>query len=339
MKRNTILSIILLLLFSACEKKEEFKTKPEEISSSKKATQVANKGTWLYSKYGCNLNNSYHSKDKSKTDWKRFWTYNADLTTALNKLEAEITNFKIYRVGFSKAMANDPVDLREWTDNLKTVRDHGNKMIICYWPLNGDYSNASDDAAMWQKVVDEMSAQGLLSDIYGWEIINEPMNGGNLGDYYKNVHSGVSNWHGKKILIDGSNWAQHFSQDLVDKTKNIPNSLYAVHCYAKYIGGNSGMTSGWWKNKFIQKWNNDLSRVSGKFIVTELGCNNNYVDNFVGDNQTRERGFVAAAEAYFGGTTTVFWYSAYNSANIGLIHAYNGKQFENNLNALNRIFY
>ncbi len=135
MKKLLFLTFICLIFtLNSCETDESLNQLEEQSLNedlSLKAASVTNTGTTLFSKYGVNLNNSYNGDNK--TDWKKFWTYNSDLNTALNRLENNITNFKIYRVGFSRPMANDDADLSEWADALTTLRDHGpgNKMIIC----------------------------------------------------------------------------------------------------------------------------------------------------------------------------------------------------------------
>ena len=330
---STILTVTILL-FSACEK--------EEIAPTEPATNVSLKssGSILYSKYGVNLNNVYGDKN-AKSDWQSFLTYNSDLNTALNHLESNITNFKIYRVGFSRNMANDDADLDQWAESLKVLKSNWNRMIICLWG-QGEISNASGDAAIWQKVIDKLDSKGVLDYVYGWELNNEPDgNSSNLATYYTNVWNGISNWRGKKIILDGTNYAQNFWSGLVSGTSSISNKVWAVHCYPKFISTKNRENESvqWWKDKFISKWNNDLSGVGSNYIVTELGTSDRNVTNPSTVEEKREAGFVQAAEQLFGGSTTVFWYSGYYGSAIGLINPYNGKVKTNNKNNLNTVFY
>ena len=340
-------ALVIFLTLFACEKPIEVEkvvddneSVAENVENSKlKAASVTNRGTALYSKYGVNLNNSYNQADK--TDWKKFWTYNADLNTALNYLESNITNFKIYRIGFSRAMANDDADLSQWADALKVIKDYGNKMIICLWGEHNFY-DASRDAACWQKVVNKITSKGLLNAVKGWELANEPTQGNDLAKYYVDVYRGVNDWKGKKIILDGGAYAKAVSKNLYDGTSSIQNRLWAVHCYPKFVGGGNpdpSLSAAQWRDKFIKAYNDRYKYIDGNFIVTEMGINNDYVSNPSTAKQKRERGFIAANELYFGGNTTVFWYSGYNSGKIGLISTSNGTVRENNKSGLLRVFY
>ncbi len=341
MKQICLLACSLIILMTSCEKEEKV-VMPESADESlvtKKAATATSYGTSLFSKYGCNLNNSYNAG--GKTDWKSYWTYQSDLTTALNTLESKTTNFKIYRVGFSKNMANNDADLSEWAESIRTINNHGNKVIICFWNEH-NFNNASEDAGIWQKVVNKFSQKGLLGAIEGWELNNEPTNGSDLAGYYTAVWRGVSNWHGKKIILDGGAYAKAVSENLYNGTSSISNRLWAVHCYPKFVGGGNpdpSLTTAQWRDKFINAYNDRYKYIKGNFIVTELGVGNDYISNPTTAKQKRTRGFVAANEIYFGGRTTVFWYSGYNSGAIGLLSPNNGNVRQNSLNALNRIFY
>jgi len=345
MKKLLVMLIALGFFTMGCENDSDnlkLDTQNDDADNSALRTAVAptNVGTYLYSKYGVNLNNSYNAGDK--TDWKKFWTYNSDLTTALNLLEDNVTNFKIYRVGFSKSMANDDADLNEWAAALQVMADHGERMIICYWPLDGDYTDATADAMIWQNVVNKIAEKGLLSYVEGWELSNEPHSGNDLAGYYTNVYNGVSNWHEKKIILDGGGYAKAVSKQLYDGTSTISNRLWAVHCYAHYVGGSGDpgyKTPVQWRDDFINAYNEQYKYINGNFIVTEMGVSDDYVDNPTTNEEGRKRGFIAANEIYFGGTTTVFWYSGYNGGKIGLISTSNGAVRTNSVNALMRVFY
>ncbi len=341
MKKIFLISISLALLTISCEKDQELTqltdtAKAEEATL--KAATVKHKGTVLFSKYGVNLNNDYNGSNK--TDWGSFWTYHSDLNTALNYLENNVVNFKVYRIGFSRPMANDDSDLDQWADALKVIKNHGNKMIVCLWGEHNFY-NASEDARIWKNVIAKIESKGLLSSVMGWELANEPTQGNNLAQYYTDLYNGVNDWKGKKIILDGGAYAKAVSKNLYDGTSTIQNRLWAVHCYAKFVGGGDpdpSLSTAQWRDKFIQAYNDRYQYIGGNYIVTEMGISNQYVSNPSTAKQKRERGFIAANELYFGGSTTVFWYSGYNSGQVGLISPNNGNIRENNVTALKRVF-
>ncbi len=176
----------------------------------------------------------------------------------------------------------------------------------------------------------------------GWELNNEPVNGYDLANYYTNLYNKINDWKGKKIILDGGAYAKAVSENLYNGTSSISNRLWAVHAYPKFVGGGDpdpSLTSAQWRDKFINAFNDRYKYIDGNFIVTECGINNEYVSNPTTAKQKRERGFIAACELYFGGSTTVFWYTGYNSGKVGLISTSNGSVRENNKAALERVFY
>jgi len=308
-------------------------------SSSLRIASPTNSGTVLYSKYGVNLNGLYNNDDKS--DWSGFWIYGSDLKSAITLLENSVTNFKIYRVGFSRPMANDDTDLNEWTNAIKVIADEGNKVIICLWGEH-DYYIADSDASRWKNLLAKIEQKGLLTAVKGWELSNEPMNGYNLGKYYTNLYNKVGDWKGKKIILDGQGYSRYVGEDLYNGTSSISNRVFAVHAYSKYNGGgNPDLTKSVedWKYDFIEKFNSWYQYANGNFIVTELGVGNPNFDNPTAGKEMREVGFIQACEQYFQGNTTVFWYSGFNTGGIGLINPKNGALRESSIKAVQQVFY
>jgi len=347
MKKLLIMLIAMGIFTMACENESDNisldnpnATEDAGDGASLRVADITTSGVTLYSKYGINLGNIYEN-GTTKINWQHFFTYDPDLKKSLDFLESNTTGFKIYRVGFSKPMASDDADLNEWAAALKVLADHGERMIICYWPIGGDYTDAASDAKMWQSIVNKISEKGLLPYVEGWELNNEPHNGSDLAGYYTSVYNGVSDWRGKKIILDGGGYAKSVSQRLYEGTSTITNRLWAVHCYSYYVGGTEpvDMTPVQWRDEYIKAYNERYQYINGNFIVTEMGVSDNYVETPVTNVEKQVRGFVAANELYFGNKTTVFWYVGYNSAKVGLISTKDGSIRTNALNAMKRVFY
>ena len=341
--RQLLVLIMMVLTFVSCQDETEGLTANDDLQLPEvpSVAAITASGTVLYSKWGTNLNNRY-TDGAAKTDWERFNTFHSNINTALNSLEKKVFGFKIYRVGFSREMASSATELDQWAEGIRGISDHGNKVIICMWGSH-DYSNSSGDANVWQTVVNKINSEGLMNAVKGWELNNEPTKGGgnDLGTYYTQVVNGVSNWHGKKIILDGPNYARKINNKLVNNTSSISNRQFAVHIYPRWIdGGNPdpSLSTAQWRDRFIRKFNEWYGPANNNFIVTELGISNDYVNNPTDAQGKRTRGFIAACEAYFNNNTTVFWYTSYNQAPVGLLSINNNRVRENNKTALERVF-
>ncbi len=347
-----ISAILASTLLYACETTQEVTPLSEATAVTPKAASAkpTHRGRVLFSKYGVNLNNKYQSTDRSKTDWLRYLTYEKELTPALNTLENKIAPFKIYRVGFSRNMVTDPIDLAEWIQSLKTIAAHGDKMIIAFWGQH-EYNRPYKDGRLWNTVVSAIGQDpALLNAIKGWELSNEPTIRGkvSLGDYYKILWRSVANWHNKKIILDGGAYAMGVSKNLAASTTSIKNRIWAVHAYNNYINATMrkkygtttpSLTSKQWKNEYIAFFNTQYKHIAGNYIVTELGVSDNYPSSIKTEKDKKIRGFIAACETYFGQKTTVFWYSGYHNAKIGLVDTKNGAIRTRSKAALDRILF
>ena len=340
--RQLLILLVALLAFSSCQDDaDEISTaESPQLPEASSANPTAS-GTVVYSKWGTNLNNSY-SNGNTKNDWLSFNTFDSNLNTALNHLESSIWGFKIYRVGFSRGMASNATELDQWADGIRGIANHGNKVIICLWGSH-QYNDINGDKNLWQAVVNKINSEGLMSAVKGWELNNEPTSGGGnrLGDYYTQVWQGVSNWHGKKIILDGPSYAKKITSTLVSRTSSISNRVFALHCYPRFVGGGNpdpSLSVDQWKDRYIDVWNKNFGPANNNFIVTELGISNDYVSSPSDARERRTRGFIEAARTYFRGSTTVFWYTSYNASPVGLIKKQDNSVRANNKTALERVF-
>ena len=315
---------------------------------------TASAGTLLTERVGVNYNNVY-GDSATKTDFIRLRreTSFASLTAATNALNAEMTApFKNFRVGFSRPMANDSVDLAQWIDEVEELTQLNNSsVLICFWGAN-DISDPTGDAAIWQTVIDALEARGLLSSVSGWELQNEPAGSSSawrtyvrklwktLGGYGSTGWNSLTTaqraqiaaaWKDKPIVIDGTNFAQHFDSTLVNGLSGLNNIVWALHSYPKFWGttGRENWTVEQWQSQMVSTWNNNLSLLNGNVVITEMGMNKYDCDlaqnGGLGPAGTsvelrRACGLARAANQLFGASsnTTNFWYTAFNTSAIGL---------------------
>ncbi|MEM7453003.1 MAG: discoidin domain-containing protein [Planctomycetota bacterium] len=336
----------------------------------------AQNGTLLGNgRVGIGFNNAYTDGD-NKLDWLRFNADpNSTLVESLDYMDNIVDGgFTTFRCGWSRNMALDPADLEQWIDGVEEVIDHGNEVMIVFWGAYGDGSSkiqdAVGDAALWQFVINRLNDRGLMGSISGFEIQNEP-DGSASGwrDYVRQVwkkvgpHGNVgwqnltqqqrdetaAAWFDKPIVVQGTTFGQKFSSTLVNGLDGLNNIVWSLHAYSKFSGITSereNWTVEQWQAHYVGKWMDDLDLIGSNVIITELGTNNSFGRDLVGmgpagttADDRRDAGFVRASHQRFGQNrdTTIFWYTAYNVASIGLGERSYSAWHIFNLHALNFI--
>ena len=309
-------------------------------------------GVNLGDRIGINFNNNYADSD-TKTDWLelRMDPNDTSVTQTIRDLSMTVEGgYNTFRIGFSRSMAADPTDLNQWLNEVEEVINGGNTVLVAGW-FQGDITDAVGDAALWKTVVDEIETRGLTHGITGWEIQNEPAASNSAWrDYMRQIwknagpHGNVGwanltqaqrdatadAWNNKPIVVQGTIFGQRFNSTLVDGLDGINDLVWSVHDYSKFSNittERENWTVEEWSTHFIDKWTDQQSLLNDNYIVTEIGTNNSVDPTLTGlgpagttSDDRRDAGFVHAAEQRYGeqSDTTVYWYTAYNNAGIGV---------------------
>ena len=333
-------------------------------------------GTILGSqRIGVGFNNRYIDGD-SKTDWIEFGVDENDtllqgIADLSNLLDG---GFKTFRCGWSRNMGLDVPDMHEWMDALEEIINDGNEVMIVFWGAYppggpGKISDPDGDSVLWKQTLDLIESRGLLHGIVGWEIMNEPNgNGTAWRDYvrtiYKNAgpHGDVpwnqmtvqqfadtaAAWHHKPIVVQGTGFGQNFPSSLVDGLDEVQQLVWSAHHYSMFTNitaEREGWTVEQWRDFQLDDWANRHQGLSEQLIVTEMGNNNSFDKSLTGmgpagttaDNR-RDAGFIRAARQYYGRETTVFWYTAYNTASIGIGELFFSGWNNRNIETINYVY-
>ena len=329
-------------------------------------------GVLLGERVGINFNNRYADPD-TKTDWLSLSIdqNDASVTQTINDLSMTVSGgYRNYRLGFSRSMASNPADLGQWIDTLEEVIAGGNQVMVAGW-FQGDISDAEGDAVHWKTVVDAIDARGLTPGISGWELQNEPAASNaawrdyvrqlwkrvgphgdvgwqNLTQLQRDATAGA--WNNKPIVVQGTTFGQRFNATLVDGLADLNDLVWSVHDYSKFseiTADRETWTVQQWQSHFLDKWADRQSLLNDNFVVTELGTNDSFDHTLTGmgpagttADSRRDAGFVRAAEERYGESTdtTVFWYTAYNPASIGVGNTWQTTWRKENHHATNFVF-
>ncbi len=324
---------------------------------------------------GVNFNNRYVD-GPSKTDWIEFGVDENDqllqgIADLSNLLDGD---FKVFRCGWSRNMGLDLTDLNEWVDGLETIINAGNEVMVVFWGAYppggpGKISDPQGDAVLWEQTVDLIEARGLLHGVVGWEIMNEPNgNGDNWGNYVRTIYKNVgpydnvawadltpqqfadtaAAWHNKPIVVQGTGFGQNFPDSLQNRLEEIANLVWSSHHYSMFTNitaERENWTVEQWRDFLLDDWADRHQGLDQQLIVTEMGNSNSFFKALTGmgpagttaDNR-RDAGFIRAARKYYGLDTTIFWYTAYNTASIGIGELFFSGWNNLNLETINYVF-
>ena len=337
---------------------------------------LAQNGTILGNqRIGIGFNNRYVD-GPSKTDWIEFGVDENDtLLQGIDDLSNLLDGgFRTFRCGWSRNMGLDPADMQEWIDGLEEIINAGNEVMVVFWGAYppggpGKISDPQGDSILWEQAVDLIEANGLLDGVAGWEIMNEPNgNGESWRNYvraiYKNVgpHDNVAwnqmtpqqfadtaaAWHNKPIVVQGTGFGQNFPNSLVDGLAEVEYLVWSAHHYAMFSNINAerqNWTVEQWRDFLLDDWADRHQSLNGQLIVTELGNSNDFDRTLTGlgpvgttVEDRRAAGFIRAARQYYGLDSTVYWYTAYNTAPIGIGELFYSGWNNRNIDAINYVF-
>ena len=337
----------------------------------------AQNGTILRSeRIGVNFNNRYVD-GPSKTGWIEFAVdENDSLLQGIDDISNLLDGgFKVFRCGWSRNMALDIPDQMEWIAALEEIIDAGNEVMVVFWGAYppggpGKISDPDGDAVLWEQTVNLIEAAGLLDGIAGWEFMNEPNGSGDgWGDYVRTIYKDVgphdnvpwsqltpqqfadtaAAWHNKPIVVQGTGFGQNFPTSLQDKVEGIENLIWSSHHYSMFsniTAEREDWTVEEWRDFLLSDWANRHQDLNGQLIVTEMGNNNSFDRTLSGmgpagttaDNR-RDAGFIRAAHEYYGEGSTVFWYTAYNTAPIGIGELFFSGWNNRNIETINYVYH
>ncbi len=339
------------------------------------AAPAAHAGTIIGGeRIGLNFNNRYADGD-TKTDYLGYSFDQADPTFihTLNDLDTTVSGgYGNLRLGFSRNMAADPTDLAQWIDQVELAINSGRKVMVAGW-FQSDFNDtlALTDADLWKNVIDGIDARGIMHGISGWEIQNEPIGAAaDWRSYMRKIWKKVGGyesqgwnqldaaeraqiaaaWYDKPIVVQGLGYGQNFNTtELVDGLAGMNNLVWSTHHYSKFSGINTtreNYTVEQWRDHYVNKWTNAHADLGGNIVVTELGLNN-FDKTLTGmgpagttADDRRDAGFALASRDYYGQSndTTIFWYTAYNVAPIGLGNTWESSWRFHSRDATNYVF-
>lgn len=325
-------------------------------------------GIIIDERIGINFNNKYGDPDL-KLDWLRFNHEIADAGMLETIADLDTTmpeGYRAFRLGFSRRMAQNPADLAQWADELAVIINAGHHVLLSFWAIAGDITDPVTDAVYWADVMDVIEARGLLHGIVGWEIMNEPQGSG-WAEYVQTIWRTVGGygstpwenltvaqkteiaaaWRDLPVVIQGGSFGQDFSSNLVGKLQSLPNLVWSVHSYVHFSPseGRDHWSVEDWEAHWLDKWESAQALINGNYIVSEIGVTNLFQKDLTGmgdaSTTTEDRkatGFVRAALQRYR-YTSVYWYTAYNQANIGVGRDWKTGWRPKNLHATNYMFF
>ena len=234
------------------------------------------------------------------------------------------------RIGIDRAEAVDKSgDFQTAIDQIDALGQQGVKSLVNMW-TDGSPNNFQDgDAQAWQNIVE---ATRDNANVVGYELLNEPDYTGRAGvnEYVQevsDVYNSVDNWGDKAIVVDGLGFATRFPDDLVSGVQEtIPNAVWGVHAYPYTHGGGprdsskgftdeqNARTEEDWKNHYLESYRRNYDGFEGNYALTEFGAPDKVSQEITPDTPQNEatairraRGYVAAVDEYFSGTSAFFF--------------------------------